>query len=87
MGQKKYKVGGGRNFWKQILTDTVILLLLKTATSEYAFLRRNEETQSSNAAVRLFSNAGPLSELDLPAAPLSLTVAVDGQCLGLLCWA
>ena len=28
-----------------------------------------------------------LGEQDLPAAPLSLTVAVDGQCLGLLCWA
>ena len=61
-----------------------ILLLLKTAASDYVFLQGNAEIQSSLMPRCVFSRM--LGEPDLPAAPLSLTVAVDGQCLGLPCW-
>ena len=54
-------------------------IVTQTAESEYAFLRRNPETQSS-LMPRCVSSSLMLGELDLPAAPLSLTVAVDGQC-------
>ena len=47
--------------------------------------KKNAETRSSLIPQCVSSRI--LEELDLPAAPLSLTVAVDGQCLGLLYWA
>ena len=48
------------------------------------FLRRNAAETQSSLMPRCVSSR-MLGELDLPAAPLSLTAAVDGR--GLLCWA
>ena len=53
-GQKKYKWGVTFGSKYQL-----ILLLLKTAASEYAFFaKKRRNSVESNAAVRLFSNVG-----------------------------
>ena len=76
------EIQGGRNFWKQVLTDNFIVT--QNNCKRVCFvLRRNAETQSRLMPRCVSSRM--LGELDLPTAPLSLTVAVDGQCLGLLC--
>ena len=52
-GQKKYK--GGRNFWKQILTDNFIVTQ-NSCKRVCFFAKKRRNSVKSNAAVRLFSN-------------------------------
>ena len=53
-GQKKYK-GGGRNFWKQIITDDFIVTQ-NSYKRVYLFCEETHKLVKTNATVRLSSN-------------------------------
>ena len=69
------EIQGVESIWKRILTDNFIVT--QKSCKRVCFLRRNAETQSSPMPRCVSTRT--LSEPDLPAAPLSLTITVDGQ--------